>query len=550
MVNLLRLQGACVVALLGLLIGGGSLAHGAKPISGKLSKRGYTVIALPASGKGKAVQARRGKFRITRPAKVVTLHLRTADGIYAGPIVVGREKAGKRAILGVNAGANLGRIEVNARKGYAKVKRRLPKKLIDTSRHARAKKGVPIGAGKFGRVLSRKTKGGAPGDLDVDGVSDPLDIDDDGDRILDSNDRNTGGSSRARASQAASEFHAFTRLTLTLDQTVNANAAALTDAQIDAAVSTYSDLLLTLLPGAKRELDCGDPNTGLVYCRKNGSTGKIAQYPNPPSTWPSFPGCCDDDGDGFGTLTPDPGSGTAPGAPPEGAMTLHHGATTAQIGTGDVLIQRVSDANDVETGAFPSTQQFVFATVPALVSYTDGQGNSATVSYPVPGPNPGPGGPGTRGNGFPVAAPCPTCDVVVTLTYWRPQRTPIPGDAGYGVPGAWTDIGGLVYSPALADLGFRCPQSLISESDPNLLTPSAADRNLPALSNDQGGFIDQAADQSANPANTFTYTVNLTQCLAAKGLSFNSGEERGLELEGIVPTFEGITIQPVFFERV
>jgi hypothetical protein len=90
-------------------------------------------------------------------------------------------------------------------------------------------------------------------------------------------------------------------------------------------------------------------------------------------------------------------------------MGIKHGATTAQIGSGDVLIQRVTSGG-VET-QYTSTLGFVFATVPALVSYDDGQGHSRTVSYPVPGPQintqggpPIPGGPGTRSNPFPVAA--------------------------------------------------------------------------------------------------------------------------------------------------
>src|SRR2546422_4041405 len=87
-----------------------------RPISGKLSRPGYTVIALAADGKARVVRARRGAFRLRPPAGRVTLHLRAANGIYAGPIVVGR--AGTRAIVGVKAGAPLRR--VNARRGHWK----------------------------------------------------------------------------------------------------------------------------------------------------------------------------------------------------------------------------------------------------------------------------------------------------------------------------------------------------------------------------------------------------------------------------------------------
>jgi hypothetical protein len=532
-----RVSVLCVGVFLVLLAASVPAEAAKKPITGKLSKPGYTVIALGANGKAAAVRAK-PRFKVKPKAKRVTLHLRDKSGTYAGPIVIAKKKKGKRAILGVKAGAKLGKVKVKARKGYAKLKKNLAKKFVVGSRKARAKKGVPIGAGKFGRVRSKNTQGGGPGDLDLDGIPDPLDIDDDGDKVIDDNDRSTV----ARASQSDpscpscdDSFHAFTRLTLTMDRTVNANAAALTDAQINAAVSSSSDLLITILAGATAELDCGDPDTGLVYCRKNGSTGQIFQ-PGVPGGNP-FPACCDLDGDGFGTLI---GGPPAPGAP-QGGMTLHHGATTDQIGTGDVMIQRVSDASGVETGAFPSTQAYVFATVPALVSYDDGQGNSATVAYPVAAPDPGTGmggGPGTRENPIPVAAG-PSGDVVLTQTFWRPQRRPIPPETG-----DWIDIGGLVLGPSVADIGGRCPQSTLSESDPNL-APVPILPLAPGVS----GFLDQASDQPANPANTFTYTVNLTQCLAAYGLTFNPGEKQGVEVQGLTPTFGGIAIQQTFFER-
>ena len=50
----------------------------AKPakISGKLSARGYMVIALGASGKAKTDRVAHGKFKLRPPARKVTLQLR------------------------------------------------------------------------------------------------------------------------------------------------------------------------------------------------------------------------------------------------------------------------------------------------------------------------------------------------------------------------------------------------------------------------------------------------------------------------------------------
>src|SRR5437867_3990827 len=146
---------AAVVALLFALVTAPLAEAAKKPITGKLSKPGYTVIALAANGKASSARAKPRKFKLRRPAKRVTLHLRAKDGTYAGPIVVAKKKKGKSAILGVKAGAKLGKVKVKRGKGFAKVKRKPPKKFVDAKRKARAKKGVPIGAGKFGRVRSK-----------------------------------------------------------------------------------------------------------------------------------------------------------------------------------------------------------------------------------------------------------------------------------------------------------------------------------------------------------------------------------------------------------
>src|SRR5207248_2789783 len=149
----------------------------------------------------------------------------------AGPIVIASRRKGRRAILGVKAGAKLGRIKI--RRGYAKVTRRLPNKWVDATRRARAKRGVPIGARRFGRVRSRHVHHGAPGDRDLDGIPDALDIDDNGNLVLDNFER----SKAARAAQARDVLGLFSALNLFMDQTVNANAAALTQAQMDATLA-------------------------------------------------------------------------------------------------------------------------------------------------------------------------------------------------------------------------------------------------------------------------------------------------------------------------
>ena len=69
-----------------------------KPISGKLDKSGYTVIALSdASTNASAVKVTGRKFKVpiplppgkkTKGKPSITLHLRAPDGTYAGPVVL------------------------------------------------------------------------------------------------------------------------------------------------------------------------------------------------------------------------------------------------------------------------------------------------------------------------------------------------------------------------------------------------------------------------------------------------------------------------------
>jgi hypothetical protein len=521
-------------------------AAGTKAITGKLSKPGYTVIALAGSGVAHTDLAAKGKFKLKPPANKVTLHLRAPDGTYSGPVVVGKKKKGKLAIVGVRKGARLRAVKINSKKGYAKPKKKLAEKWRNDKRIAKAKKGVPIGAGVFGRAAVKKLKGPAA-DPDLDGIPNPLDIDDDGDLILDSSDSDPGGAPAAGPlprGVVADQFGLQPNLTLYLDQTANANAATLTDERSDAALSTYGFLIISILSGDSVELDCGAPQSrtdpdlgGLAYC-SSGGTGRTFMTDAP------FPDDFDPDGNGFGNLTPNPSAG-APG----NALFLRHGATTAQIGTGDVLIQRVTRSG-VET-KYPAAMQFVFAAVPALNSFTDGQGEPVTIDYPVAAPNPGTGrggGPGTRGNPFPVSAG-PGGDVILTVTLWRPQRRPIPGEDGYSdPPSAWTDIGGLNYPVGISDLGAGCPQSAFSEDDESL-RPMVPGDAFPA---DYAGLRDLAPDATADPGNTITYSVNMTECLEANGLgaSFDeAGEQRGLDFNAIVPNGIGGAQQAIFFER-
>ena len=97
--------------------------------------------------------------------------------------------------------------------------------------------------------------------------------------------------------------------------------------------------------------------------------------------------------------------------------------------TGDLLIERAMIRG--KQTAFPGTLQYVYSSVPAPPTPT------RPVIRPARPTQRRASARGSRLNGFPVAdGPDRDPDIEVTLTFWRPQRRPIPGEKG-----RWTDIG-------------------------------------------------------------------------------------------------------------
>lgn len=509
-----------------------------KPITGKLSKPGYTVIALGYDGS--AVSSAKRSFRIVPPASKVTLQLRDARGHYAGPVVVGGK--GSTVVVGVRAGARLGTIRVL--NGYATA--RVKKQAIDRKRVAQARKGVPIGNGRdFGLVRSAKHGAtGAGGDSDLDGVPDALDIDANGNLILNNVDKST--KRRAHIAQAPPgpggppkqpSFQVFSQIGAPIDISLNANATGISDAQIDALVQggtapPYQPLGTFLVFGGLPtsgdvQLDCG----GLTYC-STGGTGLVRAPGGPPDPARAFPSCCDPDGNGWGSMEGQQGPGGL-------EMDLYPKALSSQIKTGDTMIEHMSDGTEL-----PGTLNFVFNTTPALVSWTSTGGDAAQVTYPVKAGSPqAPGDPGTRDNPFLVKAGSDG-NVQVTMTFWRPQRRAI---AGAGEGDGFIDIGHLDWQSRLVGNGpnsvVDCQTGLLT-TDPNL-TPT----NDPNLA----GFVDGASDAAANPASTLTYTLNFNACLNGTNntghVTFASGDTIQLEIVARSPIGGDNAAQQVYFKR-
>jgi hypothetical protein len=518
---------AAALFMLGLA---GPVSAMAKPkrISGKLSEPGYTVIALAANGAARAVRAPNGRFALRPAAKSVALQLRAPDGSYGGPIVLGGRKHGKRAVVGVRAGAKLGLIKVRAARGYAKVSH--PRKsAIDERRQSRARRGIPIGAGKFGLVRSKPPKHPSRGDLDFDGVPDSLDIDIDGDLVLDDYDRQTDGTgtsrhgnAHARATAIGGTFPDGSHMTLStaingFGEVVNVNGGS-TDAQIAAAQRDGGELDVIWI-GIDRnsgELDCGT----LVYCSTAG-TGRLDPGNVLRSAAQPFPECCDPDGDGFGSLTLWSGGSQVE------SMHLWHGSTTDQIRAGDVLILRATvNGNPSE---FASSVGYVFSTLSAPASYSDGQGDASAFSYSSDPPA-----------GPPNIRPGPDGRLALTFAMWRPQRPRIAGEPG---DSEWIDVGNLQYGVAVdppnraGQVPNFCPRGTVSTADFDLSLMPSSPWSGPYPNG--AGLEDHSADQPSNTENTFAYGVDVTGCLAAAGLSVSPGERLRVGFYAFAPSSTG-----------
>lgn len=121
-------------------------------------------------------------------------------------------------------------------------------------------------------------------------------------------------------------------------------------------------------------------------------------------------------------------------------FTLFPNATSARVGSGDVATEDVT-ANRATT-QIPTTLAFVLVTTPALAAYADTAGHSGAITYPEPTITPPASDTDLGTTEDPIeVAPSSNGDVVMTLTFYRPQRL---GAAGAG-KSEFMDIGNLSY---------------------------------------------------------------------------------------------------------
>ncbi|MGZ4230438.1 MAG: hypothetical protein ACXVVQ_03325 [Solirubrobacteraceae bacterium] len=272
---------AAITMLLTFAAAAPASARSFRPITGKLNKSGYTLVALAYNGAATKVKAKHGEFAIRPPAARATLQLIGPSGRYAGPVIVGG--SGKRVIEGVKAGAKLGVIQL--RKGYAALKhplkRKLARKWLDSRRWAQAKRGVPLGNGRnlcLVRSHIHNGPSGIGGDTSRTGVPIAFSVDPSGDGKIDvlnpKASRARSATAHAAASPPASDFPIFSQLLVPFSDSVNADAANIGAVQIDAGMVRWLSLFMQVLPGDKTQLDCG----ALTYCEPGG-TGHLYASP-------------------------------------------------------------------------------------------------------------------------------------------------------------------------------------------------------------------------------------------------------------------------------
>lgn len=474
-------------------------------------------------------------FGIVKGKKVFSLARAKANGICGSASAVTSLKLKKSK--GNNV-VNLGRLNRSESGNVLYPKRTVPKNQLNLQSLAEIDSNCePVGAGSLGlssvggnarsarafRSFDGELEVSEPGeDQDGDGMPNVLDIDDDDDGVLDNDDSDNSSGNQS----SAKSFWVFSNFHVDIDKSLNANAASVTQSQIDSVMREHTGLAMQVAgpDDAEVELDCGS----LEYC----SAGGVGRGKEPYPDGLEFPEDVDSDGDGEGTLT----AGSTGDFQLACFSDAEAGyAASEKIAAGDVYIQRYTDSNG-KVVEVPGMLNFVFHTNPAVKSVETGV-RTYTPSYPVSA-----GGEGSIGNCFHVPE---TGDVSITITGWRPQRKGITsaGEAELMDMGNLRIIANIPSGPCPSGFGGSCEQgpgvcggSFFTTSDPNLTVVS-------------DGLQDSLGDTPADPSNTFTYTFNLSGCIeSVSGVSWDPGEEVRLPFQ-MMNVYGDNTVQNICFVR-
>ncbi len=480
---------------------------------------GKHVVLVQANGKARAATptSHKGAFTLRGVTTAgASLHVVNADGSYLGPVVL--RASGAHSLQTIKGSGNLRIGALRLRGTYARAVA-APRARVQTGGAyvARAVRGVPIGAGRIGRVTTSAVRGmrGQGGDLDLDGIVGAFDIDDNGNLILDNVDRTGRGGTRPSASTriaprssfqvpvgppsggtptgpppsggaTTTDVKLFSNFKLTGPTSLNANITTLTDltGKIAVAVPSTVTLATQVVGGGTATLDC----LGNTYCVSHTTDG--VAYPLVNTTAATYTGT-------LLNLT----TGTS------GDAQITPGALPTVIGAGDAFVERAGGSG------YPAMLNFVFNTAPAITSVATSAATYA-VSYTADG-NGQPAGLAPN-QGFTPSSRIPVpADGRITLSWWRPQRTATSGEPASAA--GWVDIGGLSYSADSPNALMLGGTSYGTGPGQCALTSySGTTSNGSAFVNTgTAGVLDPAIDAPANPANTLEFTVDASACFSA-----------------------------------
>jgi hypothetical protein len=488
-------------SLVAVVVSLSCLSHSAlaqqKPLSGEFQKQlpsGSTLVAIGSNGRASSAVFTGKKFRVTPPTASARLYILKGNKV-SGQVVLSKcgKKKGSKLIntktcqkqevyTSFKAGKKLGTI---ATVGTTYVIRSLSLGNVIAADKATANNFAPIGLASLGlggggatikQVFSGLANAGS--DTDLDGLVDALDIDDNGNGIIDNYD------SSSPASSSSDSFRIFSNLKLELSESLNLHATgSLTTPAIDAALQAVQTLAIQVAgaSGETTELDCGT----LGYCSAGG-TGQNNNQPFPGAAGGAF----DPDSDGFGTIT-------------RGATNdfqLQTKATSAAIGAGDTMIQRITAADGTER-QIPGVLNFVFNSTPALRTIAVNGGAEQTINYTATPRL------GSRQNCIQVPA---SGDVILAITGWRPQRA---GVAAAG-EGAFVDIGKSLVTIDIPNGPVTSGSTSPGTNGPgNCVSTAYSVPGDPNLTVSTNGLQDAKADTAAVNTNTYSFTVNVSSCL-------------------------------------
>ena len=378
------------------------------------------------------------------------------------------------------------------------------------------------------------------GDCDGDGVPNVVDVDDNGNRILDAVD--------AVSAATTARLNLFFGLRPSFANQLNVYSGA-TRASINSYLSQNSggDGLGMNFFLDQQYLDPGNGTalqnvwlsctTGQPWCAPGTGTATISGLSDTPPLRPGlarfqqipwgtyFGASCD-----TSACTPLTGSDAnslagvsrqGPSKPPTwiGAVRPTSTDALANVVPGDVLTINTRSASGV-VATQPTTISPYFVTSPALASYGPADGSLTPVSYPL-----APTTPGTSPS-WPIQV---DSSGRIKVRLWRPQRFALPGESA-----EYYDIGGLRWGVSVesyTDSNSVYHQGTLQFCQTSDLVGVTAN----ASANDKVQFtdsspLDVATDVAQKDSRVLGFTVDVGACLAAGGYPTVSGTKTRITL--------------------